>query len=217
MNYATGRASRQALERRLQQQSLQAATPLVRLRKLVAFDRFLARLARAQPETRILKGGLALQLRLAEKARLTKDVDLLLCQPLAEALTRLRRAASVDLGDWFAFEIAEATPAPEHTQATVRRFPVHSLLDGRTFEDFHVNVGVGDPVVDAADMLVMQGGDHDRPGGTHTARPAGGRTALPEWQPSHPGGGRGEALPSRARASGEGGGQARPVLGAEHG
>jgi len=155
MNYATGRAFRQALERRLQQQSLQAATPLVRLRKLVAFDRFLARLARAQPETWILKGGLALQLRLAEKARLTKDVDLLLSQPLAEALTLLRRAASVDLGDWFAFEIAEATPAPEHTQATARRFPVHSLLDGRTFEDFHVDVAVGDPVVDAADMLVL--------------------------------------------------------------
>jgi len=132
MNYATGRAFRQALERRLRQQSLQAATPLVRLRKLVAFDRFLARLARAQPDTWILKGGLALQLRLAEKARLTKDVDLLLCQPLAEALTLLRRAASVDLGDWFAFEIAEATPAPEHTQGTVRRFPVHSLRDGRT-------------------------------------------------------------------------------------
>ena len=40
--------------------------PLVRLRKLVAFDRFLARLALAQPDAWILKGGLALQLRLAE-------------------------------------------------------------------------------------------------------------------------------------------------------
>jgi hypothetical protein len=118
MNYATGRAFRQALESRLRMQSLETAMPLVRLRKLVAFDRFLARLALAQPDAWILKGGLALQLRLAEKARLTKDVDLLLRQPLADARTLLRRGASVDLGDWFTFEVAEATPAPEPTQAT---------------------------------------------------------------------------------------------------
>ena len=67
----------------------------------------------------------------------------------------LRRGASVDLGDWFTFNVAEATPAPEPTQATGRRFPIHSLLDGRTFENFHVDVGVGDPVVGASDVLVM--------------------------------------------------------------
>jgi hypothetical protein len=155
MNYTSGRAFRQALETRLRQQSQQTATPLVRLRKLVAFDRLLARLALSQPESWLLKGGLALQLRLAEKARLTKDVDLLLCQPLADSRTLLQRGTSVDLGDWFTFEVAGATPAPEHTRATVRRFPVRSLLDGRTFEDFHVDVGVGDPVIGAADMLDM--------------------------------------------------------------
>ena len=155
MNYTSGRAFRQALEIRLREQSQQTATPLVRLRKLVAFDRLLARLALSQPQSWLLKGGLALQLRLAEKARLTKDVDLLLRQPLADSRALLQRGASVDLGDWFVFEIAEATPAPEHARATVRRFPVHSLLDGRTFEDFHVDVGVGDPVIGAADVLVM--------------------------------------------------------------
>jgi hypothetical protein len=155
MSYSTGRAFRQALESRLRMQSLQTATPLVRLRKLVVFDRFLARLARAQPDTWILKGGLALQLRLAEKARLTNDVDLLLREPRADARTLLRRGASVDLGDWFTFEVAEATPAPEPTQPAVRRFPVHSLLDGRTFEDFHVDVGVGDPVVASAEVLML--------------------------------------------------------------
>jgi hypothetical protein len=155
MNYTSGRAFRQALETRLRQQSQRTASPLVRLRKLVAFDRLLARLALSQPALWLLKGGLALQLRLAEKARLTKDVDLLLCQPLADSRALLQRGTSVDLGDWFAFEIAEATPAPEHTRATVRRFPVRSLLDGRTFEDFHVDIGSGTPVIGVADMLVM--------------------------------------------------------------
>jgi hypothetical protein len=121
----------------------------------VAFDRLLKRLARAEPDAWILKGGLALQLRLGEKARLTKDIDLLLRKPLADAPTLLRRAASAELGDRFAFEVAEAASALEPTQGGVRRFPIHPLLDGRTFEDFHVDVGVGDPVVGAADMLVM--------------------------------------------------------------
>lgn len=99
-------------------------------------DRFLARLACAQPQAWLLKGGFALQLRLAEKARLTKDIDLLLRLPDAEARLLLQQAVSVELGDWF-----------------VLRFPLRALLDGRTFEDFHVDVGTGDPVVGEADVL----------------------------------------------------------------
>jgi hypothetical protein len=126
MNYSTGRAFRRALESRLRKQSLQTAIPLVRLRKLVAFNRLPKRLACAEPGAWILKGGLALQLRLAEKARLTKDIDLLLRKPLADAPTMLRRGASAELGDWYAFEVAEAASAPEPTQGGVRRFPIHS-------------------------------------------------------------------------------------------
>jgi hypothetical protein len=42
---------------------------------MVAFDRFLARLATKEPEAWIVKGGFALQLRLGERARTTKDID----------------------------------------------------------------------------------------------------------------------------------------------
>jgi hypothetical protein len=52
------------LEERLRQQSLSAGTPLARLRKMVAFDRFLARVIAKQPDAWIVKGGFALQLRL---------------------------------------------------------------------------------------------------------------------------------------------------------
>ncbi|MEA3328001.1 MAG: nucleotidyl transferase AbiEii/AbiGii toxin family protein [Chloroflexota bacterium] len=51
--------------------------PLSRLRKLVVFDRFLARLFQDQPDHWVFKGGFALQLRLGERARTTKDIDLL--------------------------------------------------------------------------------------------------------------------------------------------
>lgn len=77
MKYNSGSAFRRALEDRLRMRSLQTGSPLVRLRKLVAFDRFLARLNQNQPGQWVLKGGFALQLRLGEKARTTKDIDVL--------------------------------------------------------------------------------------------------------------------------------------------
>jgi hypothetical protein len=60
MKYQNGAAFRRALEDRLRAQSLQSGVALVRLRKMVAFDRFLARLLLAQPDTWVLKGGQAI-------------------------------------------------------------------------------------------------------------------------------------------------------------
>ena len=84
MSYQTGQAFRRALEARLLNQSIQGAVSLVRLRKLVAFDRFLARLLAVRPDGWMLKGGLALQLRLGQRARTTKDIDVLLRLPRPE-------------------------------------------------------------------------------------------------------------------------------------
>lgn len=55
MKYQNGGAFRRALEDRLRAQSLKSSVALVRLRKMVAFDRFLARLLLAQPDTWVLK------------------------------------------------------------------------------------------------------------------------------------------------------------------
>ena len=74
MRYATAGAFRQALEERLRQQSLGNNLALTRLRKMIAFDRFLARLAKSDPEAWVVKGGFALQLRLGARARTTKDI-----------------------------------------------------------------------------------------------------------------------------------------------
>ena len=71
MKYDSGSAFRRALEDRLRTHSLHSGIPLLRLRKMVAFDRFLARLLQHQPEGWILKGGLALQLRLGTETRTT--------------------------------------------------------------------------------------------------------------------------------------------------
>jgi hypothetical protein len=152
MRYATGSAFRMALEDRLLRESLTTGVPLVRLRKTVAFDRLLARMVHTGPDVWILKGGLALQLLIAERARTTKDVDLLLRQEAKSAYDMLTAAAMEDLGDWFEFLVGLPAALPAETAV---RMTVESRLDGRRFESFHVDVGVGDPVVEAPDSRAV--------------------------------------------------------------
>lgn len=155
MKYKTAGAFRQALEERLRDQNLETRMPLMRLRKMTAFDRFLARLSKQDPETWIVKGGYALQLRLGDVARTTRDIDAAPPPGLADEKLkeRLRKAASTNLGDWFEFEIGEPTAVATGAPGKGLRFPVRCLLDGRTFETFHLDVGQGDPLSDKPEKL----------------------------------------------------------------
>lgn len=72
--YRSAAAFKQALEQRLRSAS-SSGTDFARQRQLVVFDRFLARIALELGDAVILKGGLALELRV-ERARMTKDVNL---------------------------------------------------------------------------------------------------------------------------------------------
>ncbi len=137
MKYKDFYAFRKALEARLREQSLQTGLPLLRLRKMVAFERFLSRLMQAQPEQWVLKGGVALQWRLGNRARTTQDVDLAFIPGKADLHALLVQAASYRLNDGFAFEVQ---PSRRHTG----RFTVHCSLAGRRFESFHVDVGTED-------------------------------------------------------------------------
>lgn len=69
-----------------------------------------------------------------------------------KATTRIQRAALLDMGDWFEFEVgqpAAATGAPKGGL----QFPIRCLLDGRRFESFHVDLGIGDTVADKPEKL----------------------------------------------------------------
>jgi hypothetical protein len=154
MKYATDSAFRMALEERLRREALDTGIPLVRLRKTVAFDRLLARMVRTSPEAWLLKGGFALQLLIENDARTTKDVDLLLRQVGVDAHEMLVDASLEELGDGFVFTVAEPTAPPAETAV---RMAVESRLDGRLFESFHVDVGTGDPVLDAPDRRIVTG------------------------------------------------------------
>jgi len=152
MKYATSSAFRQALEERIRDIQAEQNLPIIRLRKQVAFERFIARLIRYQPEQWVLKGGLALQLRLGEQARTTKDIDLLNTAASPSIYDSMTESASKDLGDWFAFEVERPEGNVENKPGG-KRYLVRCLLDGRLFENFHVDIGVGDIVLEAFEWL----------------------------------------------------------------
>jgi len=152
MKYDSGAAFRRALEDRLRTISLETGIPLVRLRKMVAFDRFLSRLFSQGSDQWVVKGGFALQLRLGASARTTKDIDLLVMDETQKIHPQLRNAGAINLGDWFAFEVMD-TPLSRTVDIGGLRYRLHSLLDGRTFERFHIDIGVGDPLLAPVEYL----------------------------------------------------------------
>ena len=145
MKYSSAPTFRQALEDRLRSENSPQKIP--RLRKMIVFERFMARL----DDRWILKGGYALQLR-TEKARTTQDVDLL-AQEIAEAqiAEELLEAAHQDVGDYFEFFVERSDLNLDAGSAI--RFRVTSRVAGRVFERFHIDVGYGDPIVEAVDYL----------------------------------------------------------------
>lgn len=152
MRYESGAAFRRALEDRLRTMSLETGVPLVRLRKMIAFDRFLSRLFLYAPDQWVVKGGFALQLRLGASARTTKDIDLLVLGEARDIYPHLREAGATNLGDWFTFEVMD-TPHLDTEQIGGLRYRLHSLLDGRTFERFHIDIGIGDPLLAPVEYL----------------------------------------------------------------
>lgn len=85
-------------------------SPGALLRRFVV-DRFLARVFALPGDEWVLKGGNAVLTRVHD-ARTTKDIDLLAeLNDLDAAITRLREAVMIDLGDHFRFVITGTRPA----------------------------------------------------------------------------------------------------------
>ncbi len=142
-------------------------TDVQRLRRRVAFDRFLARLFAAEPRERypwFLKGGYAMELRIRH-ARTTKDIDLaisasgLTClgQEAERIRNLLQQASSVSLPDEFIFLVGESVLEPDAPPEGGSRYPVNAIMAGRTFARFRVDVGIGDASIDPADRVEGEG------------------------------------------------------------
>jgi len=147
MKYATADRFRIALEDRLRARALAGRLPVTRLRKEVVFDRLLARLLVVAPDRWILKGGLALDYRLGDRARTTKDMDLGR-QDTAEASTRdLMAAARLDLSDYLLYTIEHTDALTTLEEGAAIRYRVHADLAGRLFERAIIDVGFDAPFI----------------------------------------------------------------------
>jgi predicted nucleotidyltransferase component of viral defense system len=164
VRYGDAAAFRQALEQRLRTRAAGDGARLARDRKRVAFDRLLARLVEAAPERWLLKGGFALDLRLANRARTTRDVDIDWQAAEEELFDALIDAAELETGDFFTFEIGRTGTPPERLGGS-HRFRVTAHLAGRQFETFLLDVGLpSDPVgehdtLTTPDLLAFAGID----------------------------------------------------------
>jgi hypothetical protein len=153
--YPSATAFRQALEVRLLNLARTDQVDIQRLRRQVAFDRFLCRLFHAPNPPWILKGGYAMELQL-ETARTTRDIDLAFQKRLSsdsgerkqQVLQRIQDAAARDLSDGFIFRVGEATQDLDAAPYGGERYPVEAQMDGRLFVRFHLDVGIGDAVLE---------------------------------------------------------------------
>jgi hypothetical protein len=139
--FADEHAFRTSLEQRLLNQARESGRPLDRLRKEVAHQRFLARLAEAAPNSWALKGGLALLARLGDQARATSDADANWRANVDDLEKTLDRVSGMELGDGFSFEIGRPRPLEGEVEGALR-FPVVAVLDGREFERIHLDINL---------------------------------------------------------------------------
>lgn len=125
--------------------------PYATIRKLVAFDRLLARVFYNKDESFALKGGYSLELRLG-RSRTTQDVDLIIQSRLLpdslpehgqEIKAILQEKLDRDLGDYFTFRLAKVSPL---LAATIGGYRIQStaLLGGTHFEEFHLDIAIAE-------------------------------------------------------------------------
>lgn len=160
--YQSDTAFRMALEERLRQRAQEEGEPLIRLRKRLVFERCMVRLQSENESPWVLKGGFALELRLGNAARMTKDLDLTFdvdlfnqkLVSLSEITEKLRVDLNVDNEDRFSFAVRQGSEETLPTQGVKSyRFSLESRLDGRLFEIITIDVGVGDPIIPSTDQL----------------------------------------------------------------
>ena len=157
--YATGLALRTALEERLKRVAREEGVDLQRLRRQVAFDRFLARLFPGAGAEWILKGGYAMELRF-QTARATRDLDFTVRTARSSSgdglVKQLQDAGAKDAGDFFHYRIGDAMMDLDGAPYGGARYPVESILGGRPFVKFHLDVGIGDVVLDPPEQARMR-------------------------------------------------------------
>lgn len=160
MSYETPQALRMALEQRLLSRSNETGVALDRLRRRVLFERIVARLVAAEPGRWVLKGGMALEVRLHDDARLTKDIDLGLRDDVdddRDLHDRVASALDVDLdSDGFVLTTAPPQPlGPDGGGHLTWRIKVGASLAGKPFGGIQLDVSPRAHELDRTDRIAL--------------------------------------------------------------
>jgi hypothetical protein len=96
---------------------------------------------------------------LHDGTRLAKDPD----ERRKQVRAMLQDSAAIQLNDYFEFLVGEPRQELDGAPEGGSRYPVDARMDGRGFARFHVDIGIGDEVMEPVE--VVEGRDWLRFGG----------------------------------------------------
>jgi hypothetical protein len=161
MPYETPGALRAALEARMAAPQGTTVPGLERLRRRAVFERLLVRLDHANPGQWVLKGGMALEVRLGDRARTTRDLDLALRMAAADDAAAVRDHVIEALADdperdGFEFRVGPARAIDlDEAGRPGWRFAIDARLDGRTFANVRLDVVARTEEISATDRITL--------------------------------------------------------------
>jgi predicted nucleotidyltransferase component of viral defense system len=162
MRYKTPNAFRTALEDRLGTRANETGVNIGRLRRRAVLERLLVRLDVSSPGRWVLKGGMALELRLQDRARASKDIDLVLREAEHDGAAvheLLTRCLGVDPeGDAFEFTVGAPTQLEDDDAGRPGwRFAVTASLAGRVFDALRLDVVARENEINGTERLPLPG------------------------------------------------------------
>lgn len=157
MRYRTAESFRRALDDRLLVRADASGLPLDRLRKHVAFERFLARVEEVSPRSWVLKGGLAINCRLRSYMRPSRDIDLAHGQDAAGVRRQFVAIAETITrpDDYFRFQLSLAPAAWPNASDTQLRFRLTTYLADRAYDLATVDVVIEADLAPTAEALAV--------------------------------------------------------------
>jgi predicted nucleotidyltransferase component of viral defense system len=127
----------------------------------VVFERIASRIDRAEPGRWVVKGGMALEVRLADRARTTRDLDLGLREDEvdgADLRDRLIEALATDLdSDGFVFAVGPAAElGADEAGRSSWRFSVQASLAGRPFDGMKLDVAPRSEELESTERVALR-------------------------------------------------------------
>lgn len=145
MHFETAAAFRMSLEQRILDESRRSGLALDRLRRRVIYERIVVRFTTAEPGLWVIKGGIALDVRLGDQARTTKDLDLGLREARIDAdVLRDRIIMALDTDpddDYFVFTVGKLQElGTDLSDRATWRCSINGALAGRQFAGIKLDI-----------------------------------------------------------------------------